>query len=100
MFTDINIFTYRRPLKLNVKTINYREAPARGFVLVLIKYKILKISIPLWPSYYMPQNPQTTIIQTSIKHYNQFRGVRAEALRWLQITTDAGKKIRVGTEAK
>ena len=48
----------------------------------------------------MPQNPQTTIIQTSIKHYNQFRGVRAEALRWLQITTDAGKKIRVGTEAK
>ena len=51
--------------------------------------------IPLWPSYYMPQNPQNTIIQTEIKHYNQFRIVRIESLSWLQITTDTGKKLKV-----
>ena len=29
----------------------------------------------------MPQNPQNTIIQNTLKHYNEFRNVRTEALR-------------------
>ena len=48
----------------------------------------------------MPQNPQNTIIQNVLKYYNQFRSVIIEALRWLQITTDKGKKLKVETTVK
>ena len=48
----------------------------------------------------MPQNPQNTIIQTSLKYYNQFRSVITEALRWLQITTDTKIKLKVETKYK
>ena len=48
----------------------------------------------------MPQNPKNIIIQNSLKHYNQFRSVRTEAIRWLQITTDTGMKLKVETTVK
>ena len=48
----------------------------------------------------MPQNPQNTRSQTAIKHYNKFRSVRTEALRWLQITTDTGNKLKFKTTVK
>ena len=48
----------------------------------------------------MPQNQQNIISKTKLKHYNQFRSVITEALRWLQITTYTGKKIKVVKEAK
>ena len=48
----------------------------------------------------MPQNPQNKISQTALKYYNEFRGVRTEALRWLKITTDTGTKLKVETTAK
>ena len=48
----------------------------------------------------MPQNPQNTVIQTFIKHYNQFRSIRTDALRWLKIAIDIGKKLKVYTEFK
>ena len=48
----------------------------------------------------MPQNPQNTIIKTSLKHYNQFRSIKTGYLRWLKITTDKGKKLKVETEVK
>ena len=48
----------------------------------------------------MPQNPQTTISQTSLKHYNELRNVRTESLRWVQMTTDTGIKLKVETPAK
>ena len=48
----------------------------------------------------MPQNPQNTISQTALKNYNQFRSVRTEALRWVQITTDTGIKLKVETSVK
>ena len=31
------------------------------------------IIVLLWPAYYMPQNPQHTIIKTSLKYYNQIQ---------------------------
>ena len=43
----------------------------------------------------MPQNPQNTIIQTALKHYNQFRSFRTEAIIWLQMTIDKEKKSKV-----
>ena len=58
------------------------------------------ITITLYPSYYIPQNPQNKIIKTSFKHYNQFISVSTEALIWLQIATDRGKKLKFETPAK
>ena len=57
MFTDITMFTYIRPVKCNVKIINVSKSPAKGFGLAIIKIPNTNIVIPLWPSYYMPQNP-------------------------------------------
>ena len=45
----------------------------------------------------MPQKPQNTISQTALKYYNQFRSVRTEALRWVNITTYTGIKLKVET---
>ena len=45
----------------------------------------------------MPQNPQNTISQTSLKHYNEFRNVIIEDLRWVQMTTNTGIKLKVET---
>ena len=48
----------------------------------------------------MPQKPQNKIIQTTLKHYNEFRNIITEALIWLQITTDTGIKFKVETSDK
>ena len=48
----------------------------------------------------MPKKPQNKIRKTALKHYNQFRSVRTEALRWLQIARDTGLKFKVETTAK
>ena len=48
----------------------------------------------------MQQNPQYTIIKTPPKHHNQCRSVWNESIRWLQIATDKGKKLKVETEVK
>ena len=34
------------------------------------------------------------------QYYNQFRGIITDYLRWLQITTDTEKKLKVETEFK
>ena len=48
----------------------------------------------------MPQNPQNKFSQNSLKNYNKFRSSRTEALRWSQITTDTGMKLKVKTTVK
>ena len=94
------MFAYIIPVKFNVQILNGRKSPATGFGLVIIKIPKKHIIIPLWPSYYMPQNPQNAIIQTSLKHYNEFINVITEALRWVKMTTDTGIKFKVETPAK
>ena len=94
------MFTYIIPVKCNVKIIKVRRYPAKGFGLVIIKKPKTSIIIPLWSSYYMPKKPQNTIGKTVLKHYNQFKSLIAESLRWLQITTDTEKKLKVETEVK
>ena len=100
MFIDITIFTCIIPVKCNVQILNGRKFPATVFVLVIMKIPKINFFIPLWTSYYMPQNPQNTISQTALKNYNQFRIVRNEALGLLQITTDAWIKLKVETIIK
>ena len=48
----------------------------------------------------MPQNPQNTKSQTSLKRYNQSISVRTEVLRWLQIAIDTRNKLKVETTVK
>ena len=97
VFTNIPIFTYIIPVKCNVQIINGRKAPEKGFGIVMVYITKTNIIIPLWPSYYMLQNPQNTISKTALKYYNQFISVINEALIWLQIATDTGKKLKVET---
>ena len=40
------------------------------------------------------------MIQTALKTYSQFRSVRTEALRWLQMTKNIGNKRKDETEFK
>ena len=42
----------------------------------------------------MPQNPQNTTSQTALKHYNEVRNVRTDALIWMQMTTDTGVNLK------
>ena len=46
------------------------------------------------------KKPQNKISQTKLKYFNQFRSIRTKALRWLQITIDTGKNLRVETKIK
>ena len=48
----------------------------------------------------MPQNQQHIISQNPLKHHNQFLSVRNEAIRWLKIKTDPGKKLKVESTVK
>ena len=100
VFTDIIMFTYTRPVKCNTQIINGKKSPAKSFGLVIVKIPKTSIIIPIWPSYYIPQNPQNTISQTLLKHYNKFIRIITEALICLKITTDTGNKIKVDTTLK
>ena len=64
------MFAYIRPVQCNVQILNGRKSPAKVFGLVIIKIPKTNIIIPLWSSYYMPQNPHNTMSQTALKHYN------------------------------
>ena len=48
----------------------------------------------------MPQTRKTRISQTTLKSYNQFRMVRTGTLKWLQMTTDTGMKLKSETTYK
>ena len=90
------MFSYIRPVKFNVQIINGRKSPENVFGLVIIKIPKTNIITPLFLSYYIPQNPQKSI-QTALKHYNEFRSVRTDALRWVKMTIDTGMKIKFET---
>ena len=64
-FTDITMFTYIKPVKCNIQTINGRKAPVKGSGLVIV-YISKNIIITIRPSYYMLQNPQNTISKTAL----------------------------------
>ena len=100
LFTNITMFTYIKPVKFNVKRFNIKKSPAKGFGFVTVKIPKTNIIFLLWPSYYIPQNLQNTIIQNSLIGYNRFISFTTESLIWLQITTDTGNKLNVGTTAK
>ena len=62
MFTNITMFTYIIPVKYNIQIFNGRKSSTKRFGLVIVKISKTKQFILLWPSYYIPKNPQNTII--------------------------------------
>ena len=68
IFSDITMLTYTRPLKFRIQILNGRKSPEKGFGLVVVKIPEKYVIIPLWASYYMPQNPQNTMSQNALKH--------------------------------
>ena len=83
IFANITMFTYIRPVKCNVKILNSSKDPSKVIGIVIIKIPKSNIIITFWPTYYIAQNRQYTINETALKHYNQFRSVKTEALWWL-----------------
>ena len=74
------MFTYIPLEKCNVKILNGGKASAKYIELLIMKKSETNIIVPLWPTYYVPKNPQHTISKTAIKHYNQFITVRKKSL--------------------
>ena len=68
VFIYITMFIYIRPVKCDIQIINVSKDPAKDSGIVIVKIPKTNIIIPLWQSYYMPENPQNTISQTSHKH--------------------------------
>ena len=48
----------------------------------------------------MPHNPQNTINQTALKHYNELRNFRTKSIRLVKMTKDKGIKFKVETSSK
>lgn len=63
--------------------------------MVIIKVPGTNLTIPLWPSYHIPQNPQHTISPNAIKHYNNFRTVHTEHLKHITLVNNTGIKEKI-----
>ncbi len=66
---------------------------AIGYGLKLIQCPITKVVIPLWPTYYMPTNPQCTFSPTALTHYLKYKTTTTH-LEHLSITTSNGTNIK------
>jgi len=82
-------FTSFIPRQLHIYQLNGSTVPALGCGLKLIQCPTIKNIIPLWPTYYMPDNPQCTLSLTVLCHYLHFN-VLTKHLHSLQITTTSG----------
>jgi hypothetical protein len=75
---------------LHVKQLDGSIASALGYGLKLIQHPSSGFIIPLWPTYYMPNNPHCTFSPTAVKFYLQYPSVITKHLQSLDITTHAG----------
>jgi hypothetical protein len=64
-------------------------ATALGYGLKLVQCPTTKTILPLWPTYYMPSNPQCTFSPTALAHYLGYK-INTAHLQGLSITTNAG----------
>ena len=83
------------PVQCNVQILNGIKSPAERFGLVIIK--ISKNIYTTLATILYDTEPTKKIIKTSVKHYNEFRNVITEDLRWLQMTKNTGIKFKFET---
>jgi len=89
---NINHFTSFIAKPLLVKQLNGSTVKAIGYGLKLLQCPATKTIIPLWPTYYMPTNPQNTFSPTALRHYLHYKIVTVH-LDSLSITTSNGTKL-------
>ena len=86
-------FTCYSDHPVKVKLLNGSTASASGFGLKLIQCSTTKVILPLWPTYYLPDNPQCTFSPTALKHYLSLKEVITNHLDSLRITTSTGVRL-------
>jgi hypothetical protein len=89
---DISHFTSYLSKPLQVKQLNGSTVKALGYGLKLVQCPTTSTIIPLWPTYYMPTNPQFTFSPTALCHYLNYKIV-TNHLDHLSITTNTGKQL-------
>jgi len=94
---DLSHFTSFLPKSLHVKQLSDRTIPALGYGLKLIQCLTTKIIIPLWPTYYMPSNPQCTFSPTALAHYLHYK-ITTTHLKNISITTSNGSTFTISID--
>ncbi|MFN9982042.1 MAG: hypothetical protein ACK53Y_19105, partial [bacterium] len=62
---------------------------ALGYGLKLIQCPVTGVILPLWPTYFMPSNPQCTFSPTALAHYLHYK-ITTTHLQQMSITTSSG----------
>lgn len=78
---------------IKVKLLNGSLSNAVVFAIKLIQCPTTNTITPLWPTYYMPTNPQCTFSPTALKHYLGYPEVLTSHLEALHLTTSSGIKM-------
>lgn len=78
---------------LQVQQLDGSITSAEGFGLKLIQHLPSKYIIPLWPTYYMPQNSQCTFSPTALKHFLKYPTIITYHLQALAIITPCNQKL-------
>jgi len=86
-------FTSFLPKPLQVKQLNGCMATALRYGLKLIQCPTTNTIIPLWPTYYMPSNPQCTFSLTALAHYLHYKTTTTH-LQHLCIITSNGINLQ------
>ena len=97
MFTDKRYFHLRTPTKEKIIQVTGISGDYEGVGIVICQIGDDPITISLYLSYLIRDNPQNTISTTAIKKYNDFHRVRVEALEWFKVINKERKSARIPT---
>ena len=95
IITDKRYFNLLTSTKGKIIQVTGSSGDYEGVGIVICQIGDDPVTIPLYPSYLMRDNPQNSISTTAIKKYNDFRSVRVEVLEWFKATNNEGKSSRV-----
>ena len=91
IFTSKEFFYVLQPASGVITQVSGSSASVEGLGIVFMRVPKSDIIIPLYPCYYAPTFPQHTLSPPAIKHYNNYRSVRTEALSWVRLVSETGK---------
>ena len=97
VLTTKSHFVLFKETTINIQTLSGTSSVDRGYSLAIIQIPSTQMIIPLWPTYYMPDNPQNTLSQNALKSYNEFRSVRTESLGWIHFVNSTSTSARIHT---
>ena len=81
-------------MKHNITQLDGSSSLAHGIGLKLICCPKTQAILPLWPTYYMPDNDTCTFSLTALKHYNMYPSVVTNHLDSLTITTKDNTSVK------